>query len=179
MVQYFCFVLFSMKSKFVFWAACGAYIGALTMPAIILNYDSGGGLLNISWYGFEILQSGFFGVLTGQYAWFANILLIGGFIMINTEKYVGGMWWFGAAFLIGLQTLMVHSYNLGTGPYSHIVERFAPGFYFWELSFLLFFLYCWLCWKQKPKDGLRINWWIILSMIFLVGLANSILRNYE
>lgn len=134
-----------MKSKFIFFAACVAYIGALFVPAIVIQANTElNSVIGENWYGYDLLVGGWFGILVGQFAWYANILLVVGFIKIYIGNYISGMKWFVSAFLLGLQTLAFDSYPRGEGPFYDVVDHFGSGFYFWELSFLLFFIYAWV-----------------------------------
>ncbi|MFA7277659.1 MAG: hypothetical protein WC101_01555 [Candidatus Gracilibacteria bacterium] len=131
-----------MKTKILYWASLLSYFVALSAPAIILKYDEGWPNESLVWYGYNVLASGFLGVFVGQFAWFSNITLVVVLMLINSGKYRAGMYWAAAGFILGLQSLQLHTFYRNEGGDEYIVDYLGIAFYFWETSFALMALYC-------------------------------------
>lgn len=159
-----------MKTKILYWASLLSYFVALSTPAIILKYDESWANENLVWYGYNVLASGFLGILVGQFAWFSNIALVVVLMLINNGKYRAGMYWAAAGFILGLQSLQLHTFYRNEGGDEYIVDYLGIAFYFWETSFVLMALYCFYVSMNKSivvikKSDSR---WTLNSLMIIV-----------
>jgi hypothetical protein len=105
--------------------------------------------------GYEILLTGFLGVLVGVFAWFANPLMLLAVLLSTFKKRLASIILSVAAIALGLQ-----SYALKAIPFNessmdpgnlNFVDHFGLGFYLWMASLLTCAVYCFL----KPGDDPR------------------------
>jgi hypothetical protein len=165
------------------WIGILLYLVSLAMPGFVIRSDYVSVDGSTVWYGYNILRSGWAGILIGQDAWYSNVLLLGALLAIPSRKFNVGARLAGAAFVWGLQSFLFCRLPQNEGEVNDlIVDRLGPGFYLWELSFLLLSFYCFMMigpqkrgqqldrpivGNQPPKKKMR------LWPAALVGLAIS------
>lgn len=97
-------------------------------------------------YGYNILLTGFLGVLVGVFAWFANPLMLLALLLSTFKKRVASLVLAVSSIALGLQ-----SYMLGAVPFNessmrpddlNFVDYLGRGFYLWMGSLVTFSLYC-------------------------------------
>lgn len=134
------FFLKDFKKRPLFWLALLAYILSLAIPAF--------GDFHTGMYGFTVLYAGWLGLITGMYAWLSNIFILVGFVFSFFKAYWLGLITSFAAVLVGLQSLAFDWYSGGFQSYVAPVpfylsfKQLSVGFYFWEMSFILLFVFC-------------------------------------
>jgi hypothetical protein len=89
--------------------------------------------------GFVMFFMALFGPFYGNFAFFANPLLLVGWLMISAQKYRGAAITLFIAFLFTLQTHSLHSqriYEDEGGVNFSYMTHLLPGWYVWLLSIL-------------------------------------------
>jgi hypothetical protein len=113
------------------------FAASLMMPGFV---TSSANKHNDPMMGYEILALGGLGILVGQFAWYANmVFLVAVLVAMPGRQYRLGMILSAAAFFLGLHALQFKIIP-GSGP-KVVITHYAIGFYLWELSFLVLFVY--------------------------------------
>jgi hypothetical protein len=134
------FFLKDFKKRPLFWLALLAYTLSLAIPAF--------GDFQTGMFGFTVLYAGWLGLIMGMYAWLSNIFILVGLIFSFFKAYWFGLMTSITAILIGLQSFAFDWYSRGfepydaQGPFYLSLKQLSIGFYLWELSFILLFLFC-------------------------------------
>jgi hypothetical protein len=105
------------------------YLSSLTVPAINLE----GGQQH---YGFAILLYGWFGVLKGEFAWCANLLLLPGLVALLTRQNLAACVVAIGCIVLGLLALRTTSLPTSLGNESRVIG-FTIGYYLWIGSFVV------------------------------------------
>lgn len=122
-----------MSTRITLFLAVGLYTISLLLPGIIYNGDQ-------EMYGYYILAFGWFAVVHGVLAWFANPLFLLALVRMRVEKpktmFITAL----VAFVLGLTAFMLRSIpNLDKkGP---DVDHLAIGYYIWMASIVLLAIY--------------------------------------
>ncbi|MHA7631441.1 hypothetical protein [Corallococcus sp. M7] len=114
-------------------AACavsiGLYVIACFLPALITRTPHGGGDSETN--GAFLLLIGITAVVSGNFGWFANPLLLVALFMLGLGKDRKAFWFGGAACILGVSSIV------GMGAYRADVQGTAIGFYVWMASLLI------------------------------------------
>ena len=124
------------NQKWLLWLSAAFFIGAMFLPAVISSTETDP--------GYVLLMIGWLGVLGFMFAWLANIFGPLALIFAAFKMYKTGLVLSGIAFIVALQSFTFTIIPTeGPGP-GTTVDYLGIGFYTWELSFLLIFIYCFL-----------------------------------
>ena len=110
------------------------YLIACSTPAL---YLTGGD--KERWFGFEVLVFGWLGALIGQFAWFANLLLLLAIALLLFRRWIATLVCSLLATSLALHTIVIFSQDipLDEGGVRHAeVIGLGVGFYIWLLSLL-------------------------------------------
>jgi hypothetical protein len=108
------------------------YLASLTMPAIALEG-------NQKHYGWAILIYGWFGLLKGQFAWLANLLLLPAVVAFVTRQNLAACLLALGCVALGLLARNTLALPTSIGNESRVVG-FSVGYYFWMGSFVALFI---------------------------------------
>jgi hypothetical protein len=102
--------------------------------------------------GLAVLATGWFGVFTANFAWFANLVLLAAFplaVMGNRPRLAAYIC--GGGFLLGLDAFWFDRKLLDDLGFTATVSHLASGFYVWESVFLLLVLsQAFALWRPAP-----------------------------
>ena len=110
------------------------FLIACSTPALYLSDSE-----KWRWFGFEVLAMGWLGAFFGQFAWFANLLLLLAIAMLLFRRWTATLVCSLLAALLALNTLLILSQEipLDEGGIRHTeVTGLGVGFYIWLLSLL-------------------------------------------
>jgi hypothetical protein len=122
---------------FVIGASAAAFAIACALPALTFQSLSG---TEQSWYGGVIFLLGWMGALVGQFAWFANLLLLGSWISIGFRWGRGTVLFAAGALLVAAQSFALFGEAIPAdegGVNKLTLTHFMPGFYFWIASIVI------------------------------------------
>ncbi|AFE05416.1 hypothetical protein COCOR_03757 [Corallococcus coralloides DSM 2259] len=107
----------------------GLYVIACFLPALITRTPHGGG--DSATNGAFLLLIGWTGVVSGNFGWLANPLLLVALFMLGLRRNQKAFWFGGTACILGLSSIAtMHAYNSD-------VQGTAIGFYVWMASLLI------------------------------------------
>ena len=101
------------------------YVYSLFLPAFIFRKEV---LL-----GLDILQLGWWGILTGNPCWYANPAFFATYVLLLLRKYHMAHVLGVAAFLLALLSLLTDEWYFNEA-YATEIESFGPGVYVWLIS---------------------------------------------
>lgn len=110
------------------------YVAACALPA--LGFERTGGS-HQPWGGGQALMTGWMGVFVGQFAWFANPLLLGAWICLAVRTRRWTLVFALGALLVGAHTLFLFGRPLPadeSGSNKITLTQLLPGFYAWAAS---------------------------------------------
>ena len=120
------------------------FIASLWMPALeFVAHAPVSGVVVLCW--------GWFGVLSGNFPWFANPLYFMALYFAWQGRRPAGLVCSGLALGFGLLSLRVHEWWFNEG-WSTPVQSLGPAFDFWMAGFLLLFVL--LFFSRKPENSL-------------------------
>lgn len=119
------------------------YIASLGMPALEFAAHP-------PVRGIEALCWGWWGILTGDFPWFANPLYFTALLLAWFGKESLGRIFCGVSLALGMLSLLVRAWWFNEGS-STPVERLGSAFYFWMASFLVLFLMLFFV-RAETKD---------------------------
>jgi hypothetical protein len=109
-----------------------------------------------SYYGYRILLMGFLGVLVGQFAWFANPLMLLALLLSTFKKRLASMILSVSSIALGLQSYVLEAVPFNESSMDsdnlNFVDHLGRGFYLWMGSLVTFSVYCLL---RKEDDAAR------------------------
>lgn len=121
------------------------YALSLFLPAF---YEQG----HVGMPGLNVLLMGFIAVFMGVFAWFANFIMLAALIVSSRKSYKVSVGISGVAVLLGLQSVMVIGQNLCADSCA-VITSLGEGFYVWEGSLVLFFIYFLLLLNSTRSTG--------------------------
>ena len=108
------------------------FISSLFFPALLFQYQK-------SLPGFQILAWGWWGILTLDFAWFANPIYLIGLMYLKKEEYVAARYCSAGALVLGASSFSAKEWWFNEGSGTPIMGL-GSAFYIWMLSFLLLFI---------------------------------------
>jgi hypothetical protein len=118
------------------------FIASLGMPALeFANHEPVRGITALLW--------GWWGLLTFDFPWLANLFYFMVLILVFTRNRRIVQIFSAMAFVVGLLSLRVQAWWFYEGS-STPVKKLGPAFYFWMASFAALFLLLFL--KRKPNS---------------------------
>ena len=97
-------------------------------------------------YGYNILLTGFLGVLVGVFAWFANPLMLLALLLSTFKKRVASLVLAVFSIALGLQSYMLEAVPFNESSMHpdnlNFVDHLGRGFYLWMGSLVTFSVYC-------------------------------------
>lgn len=102
-------------------------------------------------YGYHILLLGFFGVFVGEFAWYANPLMLVGLMLSMFKKRLAAL--ISVILSVCAIALGLQSYMLKAVPFNessmkpenmNYVDHFGLGFYLWMAALVMFSAYSFL-----------------------------------
>jgi hypothetical protein len=127
------------------------FVMACAMPALVIR----DGERVDSWEGWFLLTFGWGGLFQAQFAWLANLLLVGAALLVWRRRYVGAAVTSGMALPLALDTAAMFSQPVAIGDEVRpcFLQRFGPGFFLWLASFLVVLGgACWLV-RRRRREG--------------------------
>lgn len=138
-----------MKPHQLLLAASGLlYLTSLALPALLFAQHT-------PLPGYEVLAWGWWGLLTGDPAWYANPAYVVTIVLMGMRRFGASLVAAAFAVLVGGSSFLAKAwwFNEGSGT---PIAALGTGFYVWLLALALAALaalYAWKVNKPKPADG--------------------------
>jgi hypothetical protein len=122
------------------------YITSLHMTYLVGSH-------NVPTTGYTMAAVGYFDIaFNGIFSWLANPLAIAAIIFAIFEKGLRPLVLSSAAFVLGLQYVLYQGKTISffdsNGPFGTL----GPGYYVWELSFLVLAIACFIAYRQSKSS---------------------------
>ncbi|WP_448250558.1 hypothetical protein [Thalassotalea agariperforans] len=133
--------------KLVFFFTIGFYLISLVLPAILFERVP-------PLYGWEVLLSGWWGIIFFDFGWYANIIY---FLSLGAYKDSNNtltMFISPLAIIVGLSSLLSKEWWFHEGAGTEIIGL-GVAFYLWLTSFIVLFVGAFITGLIKYKDNHR------------------------